>query len=141
MKPMPPTDTQDAQGAVDAPLYVARKKVYPQSVRGTFRTLKWTFMALALGVYYLLPFVRWDRGPNAPDQAVLVDFPNRRFYFFFIEIWPQEVYYLTGLLIMAAMILFLMNALAGRVWCGYMCPQTVWTDLFYAVERLIEVTQ
>ena len=138
MKPMPPTDTQDAQGASAQPLYAARKKVYPQSVRGTFRSIKWTFMALALGVYYLLPFVRWDRGPNAPDQAVLVDFPNRRFYFFFIEIWPQEVYYLTGLLIMAAMALFLMNALAGRVWCGYMCPQTVWTDLFYAVERLIE---
>ena len=116
MKPMPPTDTQDAQGASAQPLYAARKKVYPQSVRGTFRSIKWTFMALALGVYYLLPFVRWDRGPNAPDQAVLVDFPNRRFYFFFIEIWPQEVYYLTGLLIMAAMALFLMNALAGRVW-------------------------
>ncbi|MCC0015772.1 MAG: cytochrome c oxidase accessory protein CcoG [Rhodobiaceae bacterium] len=141
---MPPTETQDAQAisptSENAPtiLYAARKKVYPQSVRGTFRSLKWTFMALALGVYYLLPFVRWDRGPNAPDQAVLVDFPARRFYFFFIEIWPQEVYYLTGLLILAAMALFLMNALAGRLWCGYMCPQTVWTDLFYAVERLME---
>lgn len=133
------TDAQDPQGSPPAaPLYVARKKVYPQSVRGTFRNLKWTFMAVALGIYYLLPFVRWDRGPNAPDQAVLIDFPNRRFYFFFIEIWPQEVYYITGLLILAAMILFLMNAVAGRVWCGYMCPQTVWTDLFYAVERLIE---
>ena len=82
--------------------------------------------------------MRWDRGPTAPDQAVLLDLPNRRFYFFFIEIWPQEVYYLTGLLILAAMTLFLMNAVAGRVWCGYLCPQTVWTDLFYAVERLIE---
>ena len=72
------------------------------------------------------------------DQAVLVDFPNRRFYFFFIEIWPQEVYYLTGLLILAAMALFLMNAVAGRVWCGYLCPQTVWTDLFQAIERWFE---
>ena len=69
---------------------------------------------------------------------MLVDLPHRRFYFFFIEIWPQEVYYLTGLLILAAMTLFLMNALAGRVWCGYLCPQTVWTDLFLAVERWIE---
>jgi cytochrome c oxidase accessory protein FixG len=91
-----------------------------------------------LGVYYLLPFVRWDRGPSAPSQAVLIDFPNRRFYFFFIEIWPQEIYYLTGLLIIAAMALFLMNAVAGRVWCGYLCPQTVWTDLFQAVERWVE---
>ena len=93
---------------------------------------------VTLGIYYALPFVRWDRGPNAPDQAVLIDFPNRRFYFFFIEIWPQEVYYFTGLLILAAMALFLMNAVAGRVWCGYLCPQTVWTDLFQAIERLFE---
>jgi cytochrome c oxidase accessory protein FixG len=82
--------------------------------------------------------VRWNRGPNLPDQAVLVDLPHRRFYFFFIELWPQEVYYFTGLLIIAAMALFLMNAVAGRVWCGYLCPQTVWTDLFYAVERWVE---
>jgi cytochrome c oxidase accessory protein FixG len=95
-------------------------------------------MAVCLGIYYLLPVVRWDRGPDAPSQAVLVDFPNRRFYFFFIELWPQEVYYFTGLLIIAAMALFLMNAIGGRIWCGYLCPQTVWTDLFYAVERLIE---
>ncbi|HEY5167644.1 MAG TPA: cytochrome c oxidase accessory protein CcoG, partial [Pseudolabrys sp.] len=82
--------------------------------------------------------VRWDRGPNAPHQAVLIDFPSSRFYFFFIEIWPQEVYYLTGLLILASIVLFLMNAVAGRVWCGYLCPQTVWSDLFFAIERLIE---
>jgi cytochrome c oxidase accessory protein FixG len=95
-------------------------------------------LAITLGIYYSVPFLRWDRGPDAPSQAVLVDLPNRRFYFFFIEIWPQEVYYLTGLLILAAMTLFLMNALAGRVWCGYLCPQTVWTDLFQAIERIFE---
>lgn len=120
------------------PLYEAHKKVYPQSVSGTFRNIKWALLAICLGIYYLLPFVRWDRGPLAPSQAVLIDFPNRRFYFFFIEIWPQEVYYFTGLLIIAAMALFLMNAVGGRIWCGYLCPQTVWTDLFYAVERWIE---
>src|SRR5262245_28887780 len=120
------------------PLYVAHKKVFPQSVSGTFRNVKWGLMAVCLGIYYFLPFVRWDRGPSAPSQAVLIDFPSRRFYFFFIEIWPQEVYYFTGLLIIAAMALFLMNAIGGRIWCGYLCPQTVWTDLFYAVERLIE---
>ena len=122
----------------EQPLYVARRKIYPQSVHGRFRTIKWALLAITLGIYYLLPFVRWDRGAGAPSQAVLLDFPGRRFYFFFIEIWPQEVYYITGLLILAAVALFLMNALAGRIWCGYLCPQTVWTDLFYAVERLIE---
>ena len=123
---------------LEEPLYAARKKIYPQRVSGTFRRVKWIILLATLGVYYLLPFVRWDRGPNAPDQAVLVDFPGRRFYFFFIELWPQEVYFFTGLLILAAMALFLMNAVAGRVWCGYLCPQTVWTDLFQSVERWIE---
>jgi cytochrome c oxidase accessory protein FixG len=121
-----------------APLYAARKAIYPQSVSGTFRNIKWALLIACLAVYYLLPFVRWDRGPDAPGQAVLVDFPNRRFYFFFIELWPQEVYYFTGLLIIAAMALFLMNAIGGRIWCGYLCPQTVWTDLYCAIERFIE---
>jgi cytochrome c oxidase accessory protein FixG len=129
-----PSDLHDD----DVPLYVPQKKVYPQRVSGTFRRIKWGLMACCLGVYYLLPFVRWNRGLGAPDQAVLIDFPNRRFYFFFIELWPQEVYYFTGLLILAAFTLFLMNALGGRIWCGYLCPQTVWTDLFYAVERWME---
>src|SRR5882757_6384725 len=122
----------------DGPLYVAQKKVYPQRVDGTFRRIKWGLMAFCLGVYYLLPFVRWNRGLGAPDQAVLVDLPNSRFYFFFIELWPQEVYYFTGLLIVAAITLFLMNSVGGRVWCGYLCPQTVWTDLFQTVERWVE---
>src|SRR4029079_19673066 len=122
----------------DIPLYAPRRNIYPQSVHGTFRKIKWAVLVITLGIYYLLPFVRWDRGPNAPSQAVLIDFSNRRFYFFFIEIWPQEVYYLTGLLILAAILLFLMNAVAGRIWCGYLCPQTVWTDLFFAIERFVE---
>ena len=122
----------------DGPLYASRKKVYPQRVSGTFRRIKWGLMGICLSIYYLLPFVRWDRGPTGPSQAVLIDFPNYRFYFFFIELWPQEVYYFTGLLILAAVTLFLMNAIGGRIWCGYLCPQTVWTDLFYAVERFIE---
>lgn len=128
----------DSDTIIEGPLYAARKKVYPQAVHGTFRRIKWGILILTLGVYYLLPFIRWDRGPNLPDQAVLVDLPGRRFYFFFIELWPQEVYYFTGLLILAALTLFLMNAVAGRLWCGYLCPQTVWTDLFYAVERWVE---
>ena len=119
-------------------LYQKRIKIYPRLARGSFRRLKWLVMALTLGVYYVTPWLRWDRGPNAPDQAVLLDFPGRRFYFFFIEIWPQEVYYVTGLLILAAIGLFLVTSVAGRVWCGYTCPQTVWTDLFIAVERFFQ---
>ena len=123
---------------IEGPLYASRKKIYPQAVDGRFRRIKWVILALTLATYYLLPFARWDRGPGLPNQAVLVDFPQRRFYFFFVELWPQELYYFTGLLIIAAIALFLMNAIAGRVWCGYLCPQTVWTDLFDAVERLVE---
>ena len=122
----------------DGPLYAPAKKVFPQSVKGTFRRIKWALLVFCLGVYYLLPFVPWDRGPGMPDQAVLVDLEHSRFYFFFIELWPQEVYYFTGLLILAALALFLSNALFGRVWCGYFCPQTIWTDLFMMVERWIE---
>jgi cytochrome c oxidase accessory protein FixG len=122
----------------EGPLYAAAKKVYPRYVSGFYRQVKWAVLVVALAVYYLLPFLRWHRGPNEPSQAVLVDMEHRRFYFFWIELWPQEVYYFTGLLIIAALMLFLMNAIAGRVWCGYLCPQTVWTDLFVAVERWVE---
>jgi cytochrome c oxidase accessory protein FixG len=124
--------------ADDEPLYESRREIYQQSVKGRLRTIKWVVLFACLGVYYFLPFLRWYRGPNQPDQAVLVDIANNRFYFFFIEIWPQEIYYFTGLLVMAALVLFLMNAVAGRVWCGYLCPQTVWTDLFTVVERWVE---
>lgn len=120
------------------PLYAARKKIHPKAVFGYFRKLKWAALAVLLAIYYIAPWLRWDRGPNAPDQAFLVDMPNRRAYFLWIEIWPQEVYYFTGLLIIGAVGLFFATALLGRVWCGFACPQTVWTDLFMAVERLIE---
>ena len=126
------------ESGAEVPLYASTQKVYPQSVEGRYRKIKWAILFVTLGIYYFLPFVRWDRGLDAPGQAVLVDIANRRFYFFFIEIWPQEFYYITGLLILAAFGLFLMNAVAGRVWCGYLCPQTVWTDLFLTVERWIE---
>jgi cytochrome c oxidase accessory protein FixG len=112
--------------------------VYPRRVSGRFRSIKWAALVLLLGIYYLLPWIRWDRGPAAPDQAILVDMAGRRLYFFWLEIWPQEIYFLTGLLVLAAFGLFLATALFGRVWCGFACPQTVWTDLFLWVERLIE---
>ena len=120
------------------PLYAPRVAVYPKAIKGVFRRLKWVALVVLLGIYYAVPWLRWDRGPGHPDQAVLIDMPNGRAYFFFIEIWPQEIYFLAGLLILAALGLFLVTSLAGRVWCGYACPQTVWTDLYMWVERLIE---
>ena len=131
-------DVAPVNSAAARALYKKREPIYPKLVHGRFRALKWFLLALTLGVYYLLPWVRWPRGPAEPDQAALVDFAGGRFYFFFIEIWPSELYYVTGLLILAALALFLATALFGRVWCGYACPQTVWTDLFIAAERLIE---
>jgi len=119
-------------------LYAKREPIYPKLAHGTFRNLKWMALIVLLGIYYITPWIRWDRGPDAPSQAVLVDFENARFYFFWIEIWPQEAYYITGLLILAALGLFLITSLFGRVWCGYACPQTIWTDLFIHVERFFE---
>ena len=120
------------------PLYAKREKIHPKRARGQFRRLKWIVMAITLGIYYVTPWIRWDRGPFAPDQAVLVDLANRRFYFFFIEIWPQEFIFVAGLLVMAGVGLFLVTSVVGRAWCGYTCPQTVWTDLFLVVERFFE---
>jgi len=120
------------------PLYEARKKIFPKRVRGQFRNFKWIVMLVTLGIYYLTPWLRWDRGPFAPDQAVLIDLANRRFYFFFIEIWPQEFFFVAGMLVMAGFGLFLVTSAVGRAWCGYTCPQTVWVDLFLVVERAIE---
>ncbi|MGN6357327.1 MAG: cytochrome c oxidase accessory protein CcoG [Novosphingobium sp.] len=121
-----------------APLYEKRRAVFPKAVRGRFRTFKWVVMALTLTIYYVTPFLRWNRGPYAPDQAVLVDLANRRFYMFGIEIWPHEFYFVAGLLIMAGIGLFLVTSAVGRAWCGYACPQTVWTDLFQHIDRLID---
>jgi len=130
---LPPKKAGFADG-----LYARYLKPYPRLVSGAFRRFKWITLFVLLGIYYLAPFLRWDRGPGAPDQAILIDMPARRAYFFFIEIWPQEVYYLTGILIVAAIVLFAATSLFGRVWCGFACFQTVWTDLFLWVEAKIE---
>ena len=118
--------------------YEKRKAVYPKQVDGPFRRFKWVVMAVTLAIYWITPWIRWDRGPYAPDQAVLVDLAHRRFYMFSIEIWPQEFYYVAGLLVMAGVGLFLVTSAVGRAWCGYACPQTVWTDLFQHVERFLD---
>ena len=119
-------------------LYAKRLQIYPKLAHGKFRSVKWVVMAVTLAVYYLLPWLRWERGEGIPNQAVLADFESEKFYFFFIEIWPQDIHFLAGLLILAALGLFLVTSLLGRVWCGYTCPQTVWTDLYIWVERAFE---
>ncbi|WP_066685368.1 cytochrome c oxidase accessory protein CcoG [Caulobacter sp. CCH9-E1] len=124
----------DAKGG----LYKPREQIYPKLVHGKWRNVKWALLIITLGIYYITPWIRWHRPDGFPQQAALVDFTGRRFYFFDIQLWPQEVYIFTGLLVMSALALFLVTALFGRLWCGYACPQTVWTDLYIVVERLFE---
>jgi hypothetical protein len=99
----PEIETFDATAVNSArirqPLYAARRS--SETGRRPFRRFKWIVMLITLGIYYLTPWLRWNRGPYAPDQGVLIDLANRRFYFFPIEIWPQEFYFVAGLLIMA----------------------------------------
>lgn len=134
-----PDDRDTAPEAPDpAPFFVSEAKIHPKSVHGRFRRIKWRLSLILLALYAVLPWLRWDRGAGAPDQALLFDLDAQRFYLFGIELWPQHIYYLTGAMILAAVGLFLTTALAGRVWCGYACPQTVWTDLFVLVERWVE---
>lgn len=128
-------------GEEKGPLYEARKKIHPRIFNGAFRQWKTRLMWIFLAIYHFSAWLRWDRGEGVPDQAILLDLPGRRAYFFWIEIWPQEVYYLTGVLILAAVGLFAAASIAGRVWCGFACFQTVWTDLFMKVEALVEGDQ
>ncbi len=128
----------DTPASGDIQFFKSQVRIYPKSVKGLFRRAKWAIVAICLGIYYFVPFLRWDRGPNAPDQAVLIDMDKGRAYWFWFEIWPQEVYILTGILICAAIGLFFVTSLLGRVWCGFFCFQTVWTDLFIKVEELIQ---
>lgn len=119
-------------------LFSEHKKVYPARVRGKYRQLKWLAMFVLLGIYYVSPWLRFDRGEGLPNQAILLDVDQRTFYFFGLEIWPQEIFLLALLLLLAAIVLFFVTAMFGRIWCGYACPQTVWTDLFIMVERFFE---
>jgi cytochrome c oxidase accessory protein FixG len=119
-------------------LYEARKAVHNKRIDGPFRRFKWLVMVVTLTIYWATPWIRWDRGPYAPDQAVLIDLAHRRFYMFDIEIWPHEFYFVAGMLIMAGIGLFLVTSAVGRAWCGYACPQTVWTDLFQHVDRFFD---
>lgn len=125
-------------GFMGSALYEKGKTVHNKRIDGPFRRFKWLVMLVTLTIYYVTPWIRWDRGPYAPDQAVLIDLAHRRFYMFDIEIWPHEFYFVAGLLIMAGIGLFLVTSAVGRAWCGYACPQTVWTDLFQHIDRLFD---
>lgn len=136
--PTSPKPGGDAGQSAPASLYARHVKVYPSRVQGRFRNAKWAVLVVALAVYYIAPWLRWSRPGDAPDQFLLVDLAGRRFYLGPIVIWQDELYFVTGLLVLAAVALFLVTSLFGRVWCGYACPQTVWTDLYLWVERRIE---
>ncbi len=114
-------------------LYAKREKIYPRQVHGIFAFWRTSGVFVLLGLYYLLPWISWDG-----RQALLFDLPARKFYLFGLTLWPQDFFYMAALLIIAALSLFFFTAIAGRLWCGYACPQTVWTELFLWVERKIE---
>jgi len=118
---------------VDDALYEKSQKMYPREVHGVFATARVAAATVLLGVFYCLPWAQWNG-----RQAVLFDLPARKFYLFGLTLWPQDFLYLTFLLMLAAYSLFFFTALAGRLWCGYACPQTVWTESFLWIERLIE---
>jgi cytochrome c oxidase accessory protein FixG len=120
--------------AVSEALYARREKVYPREVHGFFARWRVIMVLVTLGIYYLLPWVNWGEG----RQAFLIDLPNRKFNLFFWTFWPQDLVYLTAILIISALALFLFTTVAGRLWCGYTCPQTVWTEVFLWIERRIE---
>ena len=114
-------------------LYAKRQKIYPRQVHGLYAFWRTTGVVVLLGLYYILPWVKWNG-----EQAVLFDLPARKFHLFGLTLWPQDFIYLALLLILAALTLFFFTALAGRLWCGYACPQTVWTEIFMWIERKIE---
>ncbi|MEZ5824054.1 MAG: cytochrome c oxidase accessory protein CcoG [Geminicoccaceae bacterium] len=136
--PVAVEDVRSRKEQRESSLYKGRVEVYAKAIKGRYRQIKWAVLVALLALYYIAPWIRWNRPGNAPDQAILADFETRRIYFFWIEIWPQEIYYLTGILMLASFGLFLATAMFGRLWCGFTCPQTVWTDLFMMVERWIE---
>ena len=122
-----------ADDDIEVSLYEARKKIQPRSVSGTFSNWRWAFVWLTQIVFYALPWFNWNE-----RQAVLFDLVSRRFYLGGLVLYPQDFIYLTGLLVMSALALFLFTAIAGRLWCGYACPQTVYTEIFMWIEKKFE---
>ena len=131
--PLPRTALATEPAADEVGLYEIRKKIYPRAVHGAFARWRWALVFATQAIFYGLPWVSWNG-----RQAVLFDLAARKFYIFGLVFWPQDVIYLAVLLIVSALSLFLFTAVAGRLWCGYACPQTVYTELFLWVERKIE---
>jgi cytochrome c oxidase accessory protein FixG len=121
------------QGSGTDEIYAKREKIYPREVHGIFRNLRILGVVVLLGLFYGVAWLSWDG-----HQAVLFDLPDRKFHIFGLTFWPQDFFYFAWLLVIAALALFFFTALAGRLWCGYACPQTVWTDVFLWIERKVE---
>ena len=122
-----------AEDPASEEIYARHQKVYPREVHGIFASLRTLGVAVLLGLYYGVAWLNWDG-----HQAVLLDLPARKFYIFGLTFWPQDFFYFAWLLVIAALMLFYVTSLAGRLWCGYACPQTVWTEIFLWMERKIE---
>jgi cytochrome c oxidase accessory protein FixG len=113
-------------------------RIYPQAVNGRYRSIKNRVNYLLLFIYFFGSWIRWDRGVGLPNQAIMVDLPARKGYFFGLQIWTDEIYYITIILILSAIVLFVFTTLYGRLWCGYTCPQTVFTDFFMKIETFFQ---
>ena len=118
---------------IEESLYEVRRKIYPRSVSGLFARWRFILVFATQLLFYGLPWISWNG-----RQAVLFDLIQRKFYIFGLVLWPQDVIYLTLLLILSALALFLFTAIAGRLFCGYACPQTVYTEIFMWIERQVE---
>ncbi len=129
--PAPAAADESTQEVIS--LYVAHKKIYPRSVQGIFAYWRWILVFITQLVFYGLPWLQWGQ-----RQAVLFDLGSRRFYIFGFVLYPQDFIYLTAILVISAFSLFLFTAVAGRLWCGFACPQTVYSEIFLWVERKIE---
>jgi cytochrome c oxidase accessory protein FixG len=138
--PRPPSSgtlrSEPAAAPAGATFYVAADKIYPREITGRFARMRNVAVVVLLGLYYGVAWIQWDG-----HQALLFDLPHRKFYIFGLTLWPQDFFYLALLLILAALSLFFVTSLAGRLWCGYACPQTVWTELFIRIEQWTEGTR
>ena len=127
-----PIAAQSADGELVS-LYASHQKIHPRSTTGFFTNWRWAMVWLTQIIFYGLPWLEWGQ-----RQAVLFDLGARRFYIFGLVLYPQDFIYLTGLMVISALSLFLFTAVAGRLWCGYACPQTVYTEIFLWIEHKVE---
>ena len=120
-------------GSYFVSMYQKQPDIYPRAVKGWFATWRWTFVWLTQLLFYGMPWLLWDG-----RQALLFDLEAQRFYILGLVLYPQDLIFLAALLVLSALALFFFTAVAGRLWCGYTCPQTVYTEIFMWVERQCE---